>query len=291
MRKSLVVALGAWLVFPMAMHAQIAPVGASVPAFDVVSIKPNKAGDNRTMIRMGQDTFAGTNISLKMMLRSAYGLTTEDQIIGLAGAPDSARFDVEAKIDADTVAALKKLPVEEFEATRGRMLQAMLADRFQLKVHRETKELSMYDLVIAKGGFKLKEADADAPSPDSNAPNAIATAQNGMKGPDGIARKGMMRMGRGELTAQGVPISNLANFLAQMLHKQVTDRTALTGKYDIHLKWQPDDMPAESHEATGSDPAPSIFTALQEQLGLRLESVKGPVDTIVIDHVEMPSEN
>jgi len=197
----------------------------------------------------------------------------------LSGAVDSAHFDVLAKLDAETVEAQKKLSKDDSAEQRRQMMQAMLADRFKLKVHHETKELSMYDLVIARGGSKLKDADPN----DSYA--------NGIKGVDGKARPGMMRIGMGEMTAQGVPVSNLANYLAQLLHKQVVDKTGLTGKYDISMKWQPDDMPAESREATGADSAPSIFTALQEQLGLKLEAVKGPVDTIVVDHVEMPSEN
>jgi uncharacterized protein (TIGR03435 family) len=266
----------------MPLCAQVAAATASVPSYDAVSIKPHKddgSGMMRIMINMGADRFAGTNVSLKMMLRQAYNLTTEDQIVGLTGAMDSAHFDVEAKMDAETVEAQKKLSKDDRNEQQRLMMQAMLADRFKLKVHHETRELSMYDLVIAKGGFKLKDAD----------PNA--TYENGIKGPDGKAHPGMMRMGMGDLTAQAVAIPGLANFLAQQLHKQVHDKTGLTGKYDIELKWQPDEMPAESHEATGGEVRPSLFTALQEQLGLKLDAVKGPVDTIVVDHVELPSEN
>jgi uncharacterized protein (TIGR03435 family) len=272
------VLMAAGLAVAAPMPAQVAAAGASAPAFDVVSIKPNKSGDGRMMIRQGQDDYAGTNITLKMMLRFAYDLKTEDQISGLTGAVDSARFDVQAKVDDEAVEALKKLPKEESAAERRTMMQAMLADRFKLKAHHEVKELGMYDLVIAKGGFKLKDADPN----DSYA--------NGIKGMDGKAHAGMMMMNNGKLTAQAVPIANVANFLAQTLHKQVMDKTGLTGKYDITLQWRSDEGP-ESHEAAGADAAPSIFTALQEQLGLRLEPVKGPVDTIVVDHVEMPSEN
>lgn len=277
MRKILAAGMAGWLAVAISMQAQV----ASGPAYDAVSIKPNK-GDGvmmRIMVNQGQDRYAGTNITLKMLLQYAYGLKTDDQIVGLTGAPDSAHFDVEAKMDAETVEALKKLSKEDALAGQRSMMQAMLADRFKLKVHRETKELTQYDLVIAKGGFKLKDADPN----DSYA--------NGMKGPDGTAHPGMMRMGMGELTGQGIGMPALANFLAQRVHKQVTDKTGLTGKYDVHLKWTPDDMPAESHEATGADSAPSLFTALQEELGLRLEPVKGPVETIVVDHVEMPTEN
>ena len=275
MRKRLVAGMLAGLAVATAMQAQ------SVPAYDAVSIKPNK-GDGvmmRVMINQGQDRYAGTNVTLKMLLQYAYGLKTEDQVQGLTGAPDSSRFDVEAKMDAETVETLKKLSKDDALVQQRVMMQAMLADRFKLKVHHETKELGMYDLVIAKGGFKLKDADPN----DSYA--------NGMKAPDGTSHPGMMRMGMGELTGQGIGMAGVANFLAQRLHKQVMDKTGLTGKYDIQLKWTPDDMPTESHEATGADSAPSIFTALQEQLGLRLEPVKGPVDTIVVDHVEMPTEN
>ena len=278
-RRSLALAAVVCLSVAVPVRAQVAAAGASAPAFDAVSIKPNKASNDMMMITFGQDNFTGTNITLKMMLRSAYDLTTEDQIVGLTGGMDSAHFDVQAKVDADTAEALKKLSKDESAAERRTMMQAMLADRFKLKVHHETRELGMYDLTIAKGGFKLKDADPN----DSYA--------NGFKGPDGKAHGGMWRIGMGDLTAQGVAISALASMLAQQLHKQVTDKTGLTGKYDIQLKWRPDEMPEESHEATGGETLPSIFTALQEELGLRLESVKGPVDTIVIDHVEMPTEN
>jgi len=295
-RRGLVLAAVAWLVVALPSQAQLAAPTANIPAFDAVSIKPNKAGDNRMMINQGLDRYAGTNISLKMILRYAYNLTTEDQIVGLTGLADSSHFDVEAKMDAETVAAQKKLSKDDSAEQRRLMMQAMLADRFKLTVHHETKELGMYDLVIAKGGSKLKEADPSASSPNAadpnpGAPNRIAVSPNGIRPPEGAARKGMMRMGMGDLTAQGIPIASLANFLAQTLHKQVRDKTGLTGDYDVHLKWQPDEMPAESHEATGGETLPSIFTALQEELGLRLEAVKGPVDTIVIDHVEMPTEN
>ena len=111
-----------------------------------------------------------------------------------------------------------------------------------------------------------------------------------------------MRVGRGQLTAQAVPMTSLANMLSQQLHRTVLDKTVLTGKYDIELNWTPDQgsepmfkgaegSPQRADAAAPDSSGPSIFTALQEQLGLRLQSAKGPVETIVIDHVEMPSEN
>ena len=162
-------------------------------------------------------------------------------------------------------------------AQRRLMMQAMLADRFKLKVHHETKELPMYSLVIAKGGFKLKEAD----------PND--TYPNGVKGPDGVGHSGMMMFLNGVLKAQGVPISNLANSLSLQVHRLVVDKTGLTGKYDFSLAWTADGVTPDN--GLGAETWPSLFTALQEQLGLKLEPTKGMVDTIVVDHVEMPSEN
>jgi uncharacterized protein (TIGR03435 family) len=152
----------------------------------------------------------------------------------------------------------------------------------------ETKQLPVYELVVAKGEPKIKEA-----TPGD-------TYANGIKGPDGVGRGGMMRMGPGQLTAQAVPMTSLANMLSQQLHRTVLDKTGLTGKYDIQLNWTPDQGPdpmfnghdgGHSSDTAQDFSGPTIFTALQEQLGLKLQSAKGPVETIVIDHVEMPSEN
>jgi uncharacterized protein (TIGR03435 family) len=159
------------------------------------------------------------------------------------------------------------------------MLQAILADRFKLKVHRESKELSLYALVIAKGGFKLKDAD----------PNN--TYPNGIKGPDGGTRSGMMMMRSDSITGRGITIAALASQLSWQVHRIVKDKTELKGRYDVSLQLTPDDIADAGKDVAGESAKPSLFTALQEQLGLRLEPTKGPVDTVVIDHVEMPSEN
>jgi uncharacterized protein (TIGR03435 family) len=169
------------------------------------------------------------------------------------------------------------------------MLRPALADRFKLKVHTETKQLPVYKIVLAKGGSKLKEATAGD------------TYANGIKGPDGVGRPGMMRFGPGQLTAQAVPMTSLTNMLSQQLHRTVLDKTGLTGKYDLELNWTPDqgadpmfkgpEGSPQRGDAAPDSSGPSIFTALQEQLGLKLQSAKGPVETLVIDHVEMPSEN
>ena len=265
------------------MWGQDSTTAKKVLVYDVVSIKPNKPEGDKIMIRVqsGGDRYAALGISVKGLIQYAYNLKMEDQISGVTGSVSDARFDIEAKIDEETFAGLKKLSIDEGNLQRRLLMQAMLADRFQLKVHSETKELPIYSLVIAKGGFKLKDAD----------PND--TYPNGIKGLDGVSHAGMMRVSNGTLAAQGISMSALANNLSFQLRRHVVDHTGLTGKYDISLTWTPDDnrvgAPADSGVAV--DSGPSIFTAVQEQLGLKLEATKGPVETIVVDHVEMPSEN
>ena len=180
---------------------------------------------------------------------------------------------------------------EKRVAATQHMMQMLLADRFKLKVHQETKELAIYALIVAKNGPKLHEA-----KPGDTYPN-------GLKGPDARSGAGMMFGGREGLTAQGVPIANLVRHLSLQLGRTVIDKTGLAGKYDFTLKWTPDEIrssmfkgpesgpPGPASTAFSDSSGPSLFTALEEQLGLKLESQKGPVEIVVIDHVERPSEN
>jgi uncharacterized protein (TIGR03435 family) len=274
-------ALAAMSLTPAAYAQETAPPAGKAPAYDVVSIKPNKSGSGMVRVSDGNDGYNATNLNLVEIIQYAYKLNTSEQISGLPGWADSAGWDIQAKIDPDELAALKKLPRAESSTQRRVMMQGLLADRFHLVVHHATKDLPMYALVPAKNGSKLEEAD----------PNN--TYSNGIKGPDGTAHPGMMMTGNGELKAQAVPISTLAMMLSKEVHRQVVDKSGLTGKYDITLRWTPDEM-ANDAAASGApvgESAPSLFTALQEQLGLRLDSVKGPVDTIVVDHLEQPTEN
>jgi uncharacterized protein (TIGR03435 family) len=151
------------------------------------------------------------------------------------------------------------------------MFQALLEDRFQLRVHTETRELQQYKLVIAKSGFKLRERKEEA---------------------SGAERAGTT-VGRGLIQGYRVSISNLAGFLTGELGRLVVDGTGLTGNYDYKLEWTPDEsQPNSGGDAPPADAAgPTVFTAVQEQLGLRLEPVKGPVPVVVIDRVVKPSDN
>jgi bla regulator protein blaR1 len=248
--------------------------------YDVASFKVNKSGPGRAMISSPEDALSATNFNLKELIGIAYGIFTAAQDGRIVGAPSwitSESYDVEAKMDAATVDALKKLSTSDRALARQHMFQDLLADRCKLAAHWETKEFPVYELVLAKGGSKIQES-----KPSDGA--------SGGRGGMGLKGRG------GPLTAHEVPISDLVGLLSMLLNRTVVDKTGLAGKYDFTLNWTPDDSndPSFFPSSTGQppDPAgPSIFAALQEQLGLKLETGKGPVKVIVIDHVERPSGN
>jgi bla regulator protein blaR1 len=244
------------------------PQSTPRPAFEVASIKP---GDpNSQMFRVGimpGGRFAANNASLKLLIQTAYDVRSH-QISGGPNWLDSAKYDVEAKPDNAT-----PIPAGPAGGPQMRLLlQSLLEERFKLRLHRESREEPVYELVVAGGGPRMKQA-ADS----------LKQPQRGL------------RMGRGQLTGTAAPISILINQISQQLGRSVIDKTGLTGQYDFELKWTPE---FNQSQASPADPGPqpdlggpSIFTAIQEQLGLKLESTKGPVEVIVIDSAEKPSEN
>jgi uncharacterized protein (TIGR03435 family) len=230
---------------------------AKLPVYDVFSIKPNKSGTRSLDIEADLDNYSARNISLKKLMQDAFGIR-EDLISGVPAPVDSARFDVQAKIVEFDPDALKKLTDKQ----QGAMLRPLLVERFQLKTHTEIKILPVYELVVTHGGPKFMQS--------ANGPNHGASVS----------------MRNRELTAHDLPMAALAKTLSDQVHRTVIDKTGLAGNYDLTLKWSPEDSPSAE-----TDTAPSIFTALQEQLGLRLHPAKGPVETLVVDHAEIPSEN
>ncbi len=258
-----------------------------VPAYEVASIKPNKSGTDMALFRTTPVGFIASNIPLKELIRQAYGVE-ENQILGAPSWAGSAHYDIEAKVSSSDTDALHNLSPDQ----RRLMLQPLLADRFQLKVHTEVRELPVLTLVVAKVGPKLHEA-----KPGDMYPNGLKDFNGQGGGP------GMMLMRPGQLTGQGISLSSLAQLLTQQLGSTVQDKTGLAGKYDITLQWTPDrnaspmpGAPEPGQQGPGAPTStdasgPSIYTAIQEQLGLKLESQKGPVQVLVIDHVETPSAN
>lgn len=259
---------------PGVAAAQAASPSPPPPAYDVASIKPSKADDGSTLLfRPG--AFTAKGMTLGYLIKQAYGIE-DDQISGAPKWVDSQTYDIEAKVDGADAATLKKLSEEQLTL----MFQSFLRERFQLKVHWETIELPVLALVVAKGGPKLQQAKPDD------------TYRDGIKGPDGkpAGHAGRMMWGRGRLSGEGVPIGDLVPPLTQELGRIVQDKTGLTGKYDIELRWTTDDAAPDSRSASDSS-GPSIFTAMQEQLGLKLESQKALVKVLLIDHVEQPAPN
>jgi uncharacterized protein (TIGR03435 family) len=230
--------------------------GVKVPSYDVVSIKPDHADNGRVSIRIDDGNFDALNVSLKTMILSAYSLK-EAQLFGLPKWGDSAHFDIKAKIIDPDKKQLEALTSEEFQS----MQQPILADRF----HRERKILPVYELVTTKGGPKFKEATPIE-----------------LKGDHG------MSVHNRSLVATGEPMSRLADQLSAQLQRVVVDKTGLTAKYNFQLTWSPDDAGPPSPDVAAP---PDIFTALEEQLGLKLQPGKEEMDTFVIDSVEYPSEN
>ena len=253
------------------------------PAFEVASIKPDHSSDLRIMIRpFPGGRLTATNVPLRMLITLAYRI----QDFQLSGGPawlTSERYDIEAKAEGNP-------PFSELVP----MIQTLLEDRMQLKFHRETKEMPIYTLVVAKEG-KIAESKGECGPP----PQAPPPPPEPGKPPSPPC--GGFMMGPGRIVANQAPISQLVDLLARLTSHVVLDETGLKGKYDVHLEYTPEQgqFPTPPAGAPPGGPplpqfdpnGPSLFTALQEQLGLKLESRKGPVEVMVIDHIERPSEN
>jgi uncharacterized protein (TIGR03435 family) len=289
-----------------ALAAQAPQEPAGGWAFEVASIKPNNSGDGRVMMQTQPGRMTMTNVPLKLLIRQAYQLQ-DSQIVGGPNWISSDHFDVIAKMP------------EGFQPTPGPpnpaagptpvqlMIRALLADRFKLAVHNETKELPIYALVLARSDGKLgpqiKKSETDCAAVMAAArgrgPGAMPPPPGG-PGRGGDNMPCGMRIGPGALTMGGSPLSQFAQSLGMFAGRIVLDRTGLAGAYDINLTWTPDQMPRPAGggdqppliNGAAVDPnGPSLFTAVQEQLGLKLDSQRGPVETLVIDRAEKPVEN
>ncbi len=272
---------------PQSRAQSPAAAGTPRPTFDVVSIKPNHGGTEQFRAMMDTGRFKADNATLKFVLEFAYHMK-DSQVSGLPGWAGSEHYDIDAKQDDSAVGAQPKLIRDEEGQQLRLMLQSMLADRFKLALHHETKDLPLYALVVAKNGPKLHESPQ---APEDAAPAGPPTS-------NGPSSRGNIRMtGRGELVLDTMGLDMFAEALSQQLGRLVVNKTGLTGKYDFTLKWTPDEGqgPMGGPAGDGAPPpdasGPSIFTALEEQIGLKLDSQKGPTDTIVIEHVERPSGN
>ncbi len=324
-KVALLIVASAFAVFPLLSQTPV-----QKPSFEVISIKPSAPNLG---IRGGGprgDRVSLVGVNLRMLVQQAYGRAGggpagQIQIVGGPPWMDSDRYDVEAKADCSG----GRLSREQTQL----MMQSLLEERFQLKAHKETRELPIYNLVVAKDGPKLKASADQTPSPlvangppqpcdpATANPDRIpipppppppgAGGRGGLPDISNLPRGAMiMMMSPTGLTmaTNGAPIGNLVGFLQQQVGRPVIDKTDLKGLFDFKLTFSPEGLanpfgtlgpppgagpigagPAATPNAA-ADPVASLFTSIQE-LGLRLESAKGPVEVLVIDSVQKPTEN
>jgi len=244
-------------------------VSASSPVFEVASVKPADPAARGSRTNANQGRLTMDNVTLKQCILMAYHIQGHQ----LSGGPpwfDTARYDISAKMDASAEQLVGPAARTRMET----MLQNLLADRFKLVVHRESKQVAGSALMVAKNGPKLKRVQDD----DQTSTSA----------------------GRGKVTARRISMLEFATLLSRLLDRPVRDMTGLAGVFELTLEWTPDDNQGNLIASGNAKPGtlaenrlvgPTIFTALQEQLGLKLESQKGPVEFVVVDHAEKPSSN
>ena len=243
-----VVSLALWIA------AAVSGQSAIAPRFEVASIRPIDADPNSSSgIETGHGRVAANNVTLKRCIIGAFGLGP-NQILGGPDWLDSDRFEIIAKAEQ---------PVGD--AALMVMLQTLLAERFKLAVHRETRTIPAFVLQVAKSGPKLEKASGGA---------------------------GVTNSGRASIDARNITMDSFAQVLSRKMDRPVVNRTGLDGVFNLQLKWTPEStQPVKPDTDSAAPDGPSIFTAIQEQLGLRLRSDKAPVGFLVVDHAEKPSEN
>ena len=210
------------------------------------------------------DVLQATNVQLRSLLEIAFDIRP-DQIIGLPHWAQVEHYDIVAKVVDIDPKQIRELSDDQQRV----MLQHLLKQRFHLRSHIEARALPLLKLTVAKEGIKFAEWQKPADGEDD--------------------KKGSMRGRNGDLTAIGVPMASLVRSLSSTTHMPVVDETSLKGVYNFHLRWQSE----EEGQASGlhDQGLPTIYAALPEQLGLKLESGRGPVNVLVIDDIEQPSEN
>ncbi|RPI54008.1 MAG: TIGR03435 family protein, partial [Acidobacteria bacterium] len=269
---------------------------AEQPKFEVASVRPNTSADTKMTIgAQPGGRFNAVNAPLAMLIRSAYRL----QDFQLVGGPEwisTDRFDIVAKAEREFPSPVPGGPPSAAQM----MLRSLLEERFKLVVRRETREMPIYALVRARDSGKL----GPELRPSTVDCEAFGAARRG-GGPAQPPKAGerpvcSIRMGFGELAGGGFPLSSLASSLVGTVQRTVVDKTGLSGNFDFYVRWTPDRLPQRPAGTPADQPfrmngleidpnGPSIFTALQEQLGLKLDAQRGPVEVLVIDRVERPT--
>jgi uncharacterized protein (TIGR03435 family) len=252
--------------------------------FEVATVKANKSGEsNGGLQRQPGGRLTATNMPLRPMITYAFQIAGY-QLVGAPGWVDAARYDVVAKMEGNPPAVAPGAGVDPMQLA----LQRLLADRFKLKVHRDSREMDIYALVMLKPGMpgpQLKPTTEDCAASARAAERGVP-----LTGPN--APFCGSSVGPGTIRFGGLPGSQIARTLSILAGRFVADRTGLIGSWDFNLKFAPE----QRNQAPGGNPPgdsdlPSFFTAIQEQLGLKLEATKGPVEVVVIDNIEMPIDD
>ena len=274
------------------VRAQAPAAPADKPKFEVASVRENTVDDGKVMIGIQPGgRFTAVNVALWDLIRQAFAVQ-RTQIVGAPDWTETARYDIAAKAESEIPRGGPGAPIGPLNF----MMQDLLEDRFKLRAHRETRDMPIYALVLARSdkkfGARFQPSTVDcaamrgrAGGPPGPPPGPPPPGQRPICG---------MRMGPHEVSASSVPLVQFTQVLSQLTQRIVVDRTGLTGNFDIDLTFTPDRMPQgpppPGVPLPSIDPnGPSLFTALQEQLGLKLDSEHAPVEVIVIDHVERPT--
>jgi uncharacterized protein (TIGR03435 family) len=249
-----------------------AQTSATPSGFEVAAIKLNQSGSGSSDSNTNNGRFTASNITLKsLMAYQAYAIPA-NRILDGPKWLGSTHFDIQAKMEDDQAEHLQALTRDQRRLETQIIFQQFLADRFHLVVHWETRELPVYALIVGKKGSQLQ------PTKDSTGGTSISS--NGSRSSS-------------QFTAKGVTLPDLATAMTRELSgelgRDIVDKTGIEGKYDLTLKWSRDALSTEG--VSTSETFPSLFTAIQEQLGLRLDPRKAPVRVLVVDHAELPSGN
>jgi uncharacterized protein (TIGR03435 family) len=264
------------------LNGQVLQADSPLPSFDVATIRPSKSDPLRT-VRSASE-LQMHDVTVRYLIEQAYNIPwtngSKDRIRGGPGWIDSDYFDVDAKVAPEAAVTLQQMPEEQRRSQMNLRLQTLLADRLKLKVHSETHQQPVFAIVTGKDGPKLTPVS----SAEGHQDLGISVRYNGQAA---------------QMTAKGVTLAALANWLtgySEMGGQLVVDQTGLTQRYDFDLNWTRERALTNAEqngqsETPASASGPSLLTALQEQLGLKLVKTRAPVEIIVIDSIERPTEN
>lgn len=250
------------------------------PRVEISSLKRYTGDGKRPEMKGAPGGFSVESASLRDMIRAAYEVR-DFQILGGPDWIDSDRYNFEAKARGVTPFQMHVV-----------VSRAVLRDKFKLKFRRETRELPVYVLTVAKGGPRMRQSKEGSCTPFDGARMSPPRSKPGDKPFCGVIKSGISLWLNKTIDAVGIKVADsLTAFLSDNLNRVVIDKTGLTGTYDIHLEWDRKATNDAGSPAPSADDGPSLITAVQDQLGLKLEPGKGPVDVLVIDHVGKPDAN